>query len=236
MIDRKNHVPVTRQCQLLKLSRTSLYYRPRPVSEDDLRLMRRLDELHLEFPFAGARMLRDLLSQEALKVGRRRGRQTDASPGHTGPVPAPEHHKTGWEARDLPLSAAGSKDRAAQSSLGGGHHLHSDEPGIYLSFRGDGLVESEGIGLATVEHAVHGFLSGGRKPGHRSLRLSGDLQHGPGLSVHEFGICCVAYGTQHKDQHGRQGLLAGQRFRRTALADSKVRGGLPAGLRGRGRS
>jgi putative transposase len=72
MIDRKSCLPLKRQCQLLKLARSSLYYRARPVSEGDLRLMRRLDELHLEHPFAGARMLRDFLSQEALKVGRRR--------------------------------------------------------------------------------------------------------------------------------------------------------------------
>lgn len=56
---------------MLEVSRASLYYRPKPVSERDLKLMRRIDELHLELPFAGARMLRDLLNGEGVKVGRK---------------------------------------------------------------------------------------------------------------------------------------------------------------------
>jgi putative transposase len=63
--------PVVRQCQLLNLSRSSVYYTPQPVSAGDLALMRRIDELHLQHPFAGARMLRDLLGQEGFIVGRR---------------------------------------------------------------------------------------------------------------------------------------------------------------------
>lgn len=61
MIDRSDKLPVVRQCELLRLSRSSVYYVPQPVSEGDLALMRRIDELHLNHPFAGARMLRDLL-------------------------------------------------------------------------------------------------------------------------------------------------------------------------------
>ena len=53
------------------ISRSSVYYLPRPVSADDLALMRRIDELHLEYPFAGARMLRDLLALAGLVVGRK---------------------------------------------------------------------------------------------------------------------------------------------------------------------
>ena len=71
MIDRSDKLPVVRQCQLLGLSRSSVYYRAQPVSEGDLTLMRRIDELHLNHPFAGARMLRDLLRQEGFLVGRR---------------------------------------------------------------------------------------------------------------------------------------------------------------------
>lgn len=71
MIDRSDKLPVVRQCQLLHLSRSSVYYAPQPVSERDLALMRRIDELHLNHPFAGARMLRDLLRLDGLPVGRR---------------------------------------------------------------------------------------------------------------------------------------------------------------------
>ena len=64
MIDRSHSLPLARQAQELGISRGSVYYLPKPVSSADLAIMRRIDELHLEFPFAGSRMLRDLLRQE----------------------------------------------------------------------------------------------------------------------------------------------------------------------------
>ena len=57
MIDREHDLPITRQAAVLRISRGSVYYLPRPVSTADLAIMRRLDRLHLEFPFAGSRML-----------------------------------------------------------------------------------------------------------------------------------------------------------------------------------
>ncbi len=71
MMDRTHPLPVRRQCQLLKLARSTAYYQPMPVSETTLALMRRIDELHLQYPFAGTRMLRDLLRQEGQAIGRR---------------------------------------------------------------------------------------------------------------------------------------------------------------------
>ena len=64
-------MPITTQCQLLGLSRSSLYYRTREVSACDLTLMRRLDELHLEHPFLGSRKLTRLLTDEGHAIGRR---------------------------------------------------------------------------------------------------------------------------------------------------------------------
>jgi len=60
MIDRTHPLPVVRPCHLLQLARSTAYYQALPVSETTLALMRRIDELHLHYPFAGARMLRDL--------------------------------------------------------------------------------------------------------------------------------------------------------------------------------
>lgn len=71
MIDREHELPLKRQAQLVGLDRSSLYYHPEPISDTDLRLMRRIDELHLQWPFAGSRMLRDLLRQQGIEVGRR---------------------------------------------------------------------------------------------------------------------------------------------------------------------
>jgi putative transposase len=98
MIDRDHELPITKQAEVLRISRGSVYYLPRPVSAADLALMRRLDELHLEFPFAGSRMLRGLVAAEGCKVGRRhvktlmqrmgiealyrRPRTTKPEPGH----------------------------------------------------------------------------------------------------------------------------------------------------------
>ena len=98
MIDREHGLPITKQAQVLHISRGSVYYLPRPVSASDLEVMRRLDRLHLEFPFAGSRMLRGLLTAEGCKIGRRhvktlmrrmgiealyrRPRTTKPEPGH----------------------------------------------------------------------------------------------------------------------------------------------------------
>jgi putative transposase len=70
MIDQGAKLSVTRQCELLELNRTGVYYTPRPVREEDLRIMRRIDELHLEHPFYGARRLAKQLEREGFEVGR----------------------------------------------------------------------------------------------------------------------------------------------------------------------
>jgi putative transposase len=98
MIDRAHDLPITKQAEALNISRGSVYYLPRPVSDADLAIMRRLDRLHLEYPFAGSRMLRGLLAAEGCKIGRRhvktlmrrmgiealyrRARTTKPEPGH----------------------------------------------------------------------------------------------------------------------------------------------------------
>ena len=98
MIDREHDLSITQQAEALNISRGSVYYLPRPVSASDLEVMRRLDRLHLQFPFAGSRMLRGLLAAEGCKIGRRhvktlmrrmgiealyrRPRTTKPGPGH----------------------------------------------------------------------------------------------------------------------------------------------------------
>jgi putative transposase len=70
MIDRQHDLPITKQAKALGISRGCVYYLPRSVSLADLGIMRRIDELHLDFPFAGSRMLRDLLNAEGVQTGR----------------------------------------------------------------------------------------------------------------------------------------------------------------------
>ena len=98
MIAREHDLSITRQAEIVGISRGSVYYLPRPVSATDLEIMRLLDRLHLDFPFAGSRMLQGLLAAEGCKVGRRhvktlmkrmgiealyrRPRTTKPEPGH----------------------------------------------------------------------------------------------------------------------------------------------------------
>jgi putative transposase len=98
MIDRKHNIPISKQAEALNISRGSIYYLPRPVPKTELAIMHRLDRLHLEYPFAGSRMLRGLLAAEGCKIGRRhvrtlmrrmgiealyrRPRTTTLEPGH----------------------------------------------------------------------------------------------------------------------------------------------------------
>jgi putative transposase len=71
MIDRMHDLPVARQAKALNISRGSVYYKPRPLPAEELKIVRRLDALHLDCPFAGSRMLRDLLNREGVSIGRR---------------------------------------------------------------------------------------------------------------------------------------------------------------------
>ena len=71
MINPGHQLSISRQAELLEISRSTIYYRPRPVASADLLLLRRIDELHMNYPFAGSRMLRDMLRQQGLEVGRR---------------------------------------------------------------------------------------------------------------------------------------------------------------------
>jgi len=71
MIDRTHPLPITRQAEALGMARSTVYALPRPISERDLDLMKRMDRLQLEMPYAGSRMLRDLLNQDGIKVGRK---------------------------------------------------------------------------------------------------------------------------------------------------------------------
>ncbi len=71
MIDRTHPLPITRQAKALDIARSTVYAVPRPVPERDLELMRCMDRLHLEMPYAGSRMLRDLLALMGITVGRK---------------------------------------------------------------------------------------------------------------------------------------------------------------------
>jgi putative transposase len=111
MITPTHPLPITRQCHLLALSRSSVYYTPQPVPAADLALMRQLDELHLAHPFAGSRLLRDLLRLRGVVVGRKRVatrmRRMGIAALYRHPRttrPHPGHQVFPYLLRDLPIT------------------------------------------------------------------------------------------------------------------------------------
>ena len=114
MIDHSAKLSVSRQAIVLGISRGTVYYRPRPVSDSNLKLMNRIDRLHTEFPFAGSRMLRGLLVQEGFTVGRlhvatlmkRMGIEALYRKPNTS-KPAPGHKVYPYLLRNLPITRSG---------------------------------------------------------------------------------------------------------------------------------
>jgi putative transposase len=131
MIDHAHPLPVAYQAEALQISRSSVYYTVKLPTPADLELMRIIDRLHLDFPFAGARMLRGLLRREGYKVGRRhvatlmrlmgiqalyRKRSTSRR--------NPEHHVFPYLLRNLPI------ERASEPRVVRGYNVYSHAPGF----------------------------------------------------------------------------------------------------------
>lgn len=114
MIDRKHDLPVSRQAAVLGISRGSVYYLPRAVSDADLALMRRIDELHLDYPFAGSRMLQGLLKQEGHQVGRLHVATLMRKMGIEAALPAAQHLEAGARPQGVPISLAQAGGDAAE--------------------------------------------------------------------------------------------------------------------------
>ncbi len=221
MIDREHDLSITKQAEVLKISRGSVYYLPRPVSSADLAIMRRLDQLHLEFPFAGSRMLRGLLAAEGSKIGRR-------------------HVKTLM--RRMGIEALYRRPRTTKPEPG--HKIYP-----YL-LRGMEITRPNQVWAMDITYIpmARGFvylavvldwatrrvlswrLSITMEAAFCVERQAGRLQYRSGVAVYWLGIHRRARQQRHCHQHGRQRRLAGQRLRRAAMAQRQVRGGVSAGL------
>jgi hypothetical protein len=154
MIDRLSALPLTRQAQEQGISRGSVYYLPRPTSAADLAIMRRIDAFHMDYPFAGSRMLRDLLAAEGIKVGRLHiSTLIKKMAIDRGDLPMVEHLEAGSGAQDLPLSAAKAGGDAAQPGVGDRHHVHPDGARLRLSDRDRRSVQPAGAQPALINHA-----------------------------------------------------------------------------------
>jgi putative transposase len=134
MIDRTDDLLISKQAEAVNISRGSIYYLPQPVREIELATMHRLDGLHVEYPFAGSRMLRGLLAAEGYKIGRRPVRTLMRRMGIEALYRRPRTTTPEAQPQDLPLFASGDRNHAAEPSLGDGHHVYFDGAGlVYLA-------------------------------------------------------------------------------------------------------
>lgn len=147
MINRGSQLSLTRQAKLLGISRGTIYYLPKIATADDLELMRRIDELHLVFPFAGSRMLRDLLNREGHSVGRKRVQTLMRRTGVEALYRKPNTSKRGKGHKVYPYLLRGltiNKPNQVWAmditySVPGvqGKHGCLNEPRVYLKFTSD---------------------------------------------------------------------------------------------------
>ncbi len=183
MIDRRHDLSIARQARVLGISRGSVYYLPRPVAAADLALMRRIDELHLDYPFAGSRMLQGLLRAEGHCVGRRHVATLMKKMGiealYRRPntsKPAPGHKIYPYLLRNLPVTRP--------------NHVWAMDityipmaRGFVYSGRRRRLVQPPRPVLAALDHPGGGLLHRGRRGGAGPARQARHLQHRPG---HQF--------------------------------------------------
>jgi putative transposase len=229
MIDRKRDLPLATQARLLGMTRSTVCRKPEPVCAADLAVMRRIDELPLDCPFAGSRRLRSMLANAGIVMGRTHVRTLMRRMGiealYRRPRtsrPGPGHKIYPYLLRDVAVTQP-NQVWAADIT-----HIPMARGFVYLvvvldwfsrralSWRVSITPEAD-FCVEAVEEAL--------------ARHARPLQHRPGQSVHQRGVHRPAAGKRHQDQHGRQGRLAGQCGRRTALADDQIPGGLCPGLR-----
>ena len=158
MIERGHSLAVTHQCELLALSRSSVYHQPAPVSEQDLKAMRLLDEAHLQFPFYGSRRLSDWLGERGVKANRKRVRRLMRLMGLEALYPRPRTSRAGRGHKVYPYLLRELTVERPQPGVGDRYLLPPDGPRVSLPGRGHGLVQPQGARLAAVQHPQRRLL------------------------------------------------------------------------------
>ena len=157
MIRKENtNLSLTRQCKLLKISRSSIYYTPVGFDQATIELMHEIDWLFTKYPFFGSRQIAAYLPQSGFSAGRHRVRRLMGIMGlqaiYKGPNTSkkhPEHRMYPYLLRKLPIT---QPNHAAQSGLVQRHHLHPSQKRLSVSGGDHGLVEPQGPCVAAVQH------------------------------------------------------------------------------------
>ncbi len=227
MIDREQGLPVTKQAKVLNISRGSVYYLPRPVPERDLILMRRIDELHMDYPFAGSRMMQGLLKQEGFEVGRKHAATLMKKMGIEALYRRPRTSKPGPGHKIYPYLLKGLKiDRPNHVWATDVSYVPMAKGFVYLcavidwftrrvlswrvSITMDSLFCVEALAWKNMGH-------------HRSSTRIRAASSQAGLHIRPQR-------TRHCNLDGRQGRMARQCLCRAAVAFGQIRRGLSQGL------
>jgi len=231
MIDRYHELSVSKQADLVGIARSTVYYLPRPVPAADLELMRQIDRLHMEFPFAGARMLRRLLAADGSKVGRRHVKTLMLRMGIEALYRRPRTTKPEPGHKIFPYLLRGVEiARPNQVWAMDITYVPMRKGFVYLAVVLDWFSRrmlSWRVSINDGGVVLHRGVGGGAG----EARQAGDLQYRPGIAVHLRGLHGRACEQRDQDQHGRQGRVAGQCVRRAPVAHGEIRGDLPACLR-----
>ena len=233
MIERDGEVSVKRQAQLLDLSRSSVYYVARDLPERDLKLMRILDELHLKWPFYGARKLTRELQNQRHEVGRRHvttlmrrmGMETIYRKPRTS-IPAPLSAVYPYLLTGLKIERPNHVWAADLTYLPMAHGFQYLVAIIDVGSRK--TLSWRVSNTMTPDFCVEALHEALEKYGE-----TGDLQYGPGIPVYLRGMGRHAQGRRRPDPHRRQGSVDRQRIYRTPVAQREVRKHLSACLRER---
>ena len=166
MVDQSHKLPVVQQCRLLSLNRSTFYYQPKLVSEVDLRLMRRIDEMHLKRPFYGSRRICDWLQDEGDDVNRKRlMRQM----GITALYPKKNTSQPDKRHKVYPYLLKGLKIDRPSQVWATDISYNFDGQGLCVPGGDHGLAQSKSTGLATIEYDGYRILC--RCPGRSDRAL-----------------------------------------------------------------
>jgi len=208
MIDRSHDLPVTRQCQILSLARSTAYYRPQQANEADLALMRKIDELHLEYPFAGSRMLRDMLRQDGHAIGRKHVatlmKRMNIEAVYKKPNTSrrhPAHAVYPYLLSHMDISRPNHVFAADIT------YIPMKRGFVYL-FAVMDWASRRVLAWRLSNTLTTDFLYRGGAASAPPLRQAGHLQYRPGQPIHEPGIYPAAQGERHCCEHGWSWLLA----------------------------
>ena len=225
MIDRSHDLPLVRQAELLRLNRSTLYYEPRPVPAAELAIMRRIDELHLDYPFAGSRMLRDLFRGEGIAIGRELVATMMRRMGIEAMYRRPNTSKRQPGHKIYPYLLRGlAVERPNQVWAMDITYIPMARGFVYLAAVVDWFSRRVLAWRLSITMDVDFCLEAVEEALARSRPEIFNADQGP--PVHQRRIHRPVAGQRHRDQHGRPRFMARQSLCRVAVALGQIRRGV----------